>query len=61
MLETVKFASGLTNQQAADAFADVVNSILVALVDRAAHKLNQGDDDAIAALDEIAVFMSAAG
>ena len=62
-LREARDASGLTEQEAAVAFADVTNAMLVTMVDRAAAQAQQkgAEQGAIAALNDVADFIGGAG
>lgn len=63
LLKKVYKESGMTEQQAGEAFADVTNAVLVKLVDRAASTLDKKSDESatVEALDDVANFISSIG
>ena len=56
-----KSAAGLADQEATDAFAEVVNCMIAAIVDRAIETLDMEDAVTVEALDKMVSFMDGAG
>ena len=56
-----KSAASLTDQEATDAYAEVVNCMIAAIVDRAVDTLDMDDSATIESLDKLVSFMEGAG